>query len=81
MGNVCLNFIYTCSILLFAHAVLVFLDENWLKLRSPNNCLLFFFFHIDIAVRAHQGFGWVGEWANTRLVKTWVSGSMTVCYL
>jgi hypothetical protein len=37
---------------------------------NPLHLLMCFcFLSDDIVDRAHQGFGWVGEWANTRLVK------------
>lgn len=37
-----------------------------LVLLSYYSCYLpiVFFFHFDLT-RAHHGFGWVGEWANT----------------
>lgn len=41
------------------------------NLMSPYWSLIFkwlYIFCIDVSRRAHQGFGWVGEWANTRLV-------------
>ena len=31
------------------------------------SCLTFIF-HVHVFGRAHQGFGWVGEWANGWLV-------------
>jgi len=38
--------------------------ENRLKLPAIAYAFVFSF---NIPDRAHQGFGWVGEWANTRL--------------
>ncbi|KAL9312561.1 hypothetical protein ACSQ67_018013 [Phaseolus vulgaris] len=37
---------------------------NTVKLKTPA-IVYVFVFSIDIHDRAHQGFGWVGEWANT----------------
>ena len=50
---------------LFAHAGLIFLDKSRLEVPAIAYAASF---STDIARRAHQGFGWIGEWANTRLV-------------
>jgi len=49
----------------FLHVGLISFCQN--RLKTPA-IVYVFVFSIDIHDRAHQGFGWVGEWANTRFV-------------
>lgn len=48
-------------------AGLLFVDENRLEVPAIS-CSCVFLLFVNIVDRLHQGFGWVGEWANTRLV-------------